>query len=186
MKTSSAPAPGETPVELRDALRAAVAEAPQQTKIASAGGDASDHLLKMASDMANAEEQALTKQATMLGAAMCDGFMTRFAQFEEAAGNVSPSPQSMKTAAVQQHADVGLEMIKQAAADPAFEKFASENPDLVKEAFDMGYQQTMDGMVKQAEAEYEQGFNETMDTVHKVAAECYIKGETKVAHILRG
>ena len=57
VKTASAsPAPSETPDELRQALRQAVSAAPGQTKTAAASEDVGDHLLKMASDMANAEE----------------------------------------------------------------------------------------------------------------------------------
>jgi hypothetical protein len=183
VKTAGAqPTTPIAPDALRDAVRNASGDG--ETKVASAPEeDTSAQLLKMASDLASAEDQALTKRASVLGAAMCDGFMTRFASYEEAAGAVAP--QAEKVAAAQEyHGDITVDMIKQAAASPDFTKFAEDNPQLVKEAFDLGYQQTLGAMEKQAAAEYEQGYNETMATVHKIAAECYIQGETKIAQIL--
>lgn len=154
--------------DLRNALRETLNAIPEQTKTASHGTDApTENLLKLAQDISAAEEDALAKQAALYGAAMCDGFMTRFAQYEDAANDVAP----MKTAS--------------AAQPESFEKFAQENPELVKEAVDLGYRQTMDHLVKTAQAEYEQGYNDTMHEVHKLASECYKAGAYTINNVLR-
>lgn len=170
---------------LRQALRETLASAPSAgtEKTASAGGPEGD-LMKLAEDLTNAEQEAILKQAQVFGAAVCDGFMTRYAQYEGAAAEVAPEP--TKTASVQpQTPDQEIEMIKTAAADPAFQKFASENPDLVKEAFDLGYQQTWNGLVKQADADFTQGYNDTMEEVHKVASDIYKLGEAHTVTAIR-
>lgn len=138
-------------------------------------------LLKMAEDLTNAEEQAMQKQASLLGAAMCDGFMERFAQYEEAAGQVAPST---KTAAAATH-DRALEMIKTAAQDPEFQKFANANPELVKEAFDLGYQQTYGQLVKEAQDQFQQGYDDQMSQIHKTATDVYKTAAYTINDVLR-
>jgi len=171
---------------LRKALRETLASAPSAgiEKTASAATPEGD-LLKLAEDLTNAEQEAIMKQAQVFGAAVCDGFMTRYAQYEGAAAQVAPEP--VKTASVRQpqSPDQEIEMIKTAANDPEFQKFASENPELVKEAFDLGYRQTMDGLVKQAEADFDQGYNDTMSEVHKVASYLYKLGEAHTVTAIR-
>lgn len=174
------------PDALRGALRDAIASAPSETKVASdnpANNPAMD-LLKLAEDLTSAEEDAMKKQAAIYGAAMCDSFMTRLGQYEEAALQVPNS----KTAQVQQPQtqDVDLDAIKTAATnDPAFQKFAEENPELVKEAVDLGYRQTWDGLVKTAETDFNNGYNDTMTEIHKIASECYKQGAFTINSVLR-
>lgn len=177
-----------TPDALRAALRDTLASAPSSEKTASAepAANPAGDLMKLAEDLTSAEEEALMKQAAVYGAAMCDGFMARFAQYDEAAGALP----EVKTAAAQQQqvatGDADLEAIKTAAAnDPEFVKFASENPDLVKEAADLGYRQTMDQLVKTAEADFESGYNDTMQEMHKMASECYKAGAFTINNVLR-
>lgn len=188
IKTASAtPSNGTShnPEALRSALHSALSSTEKTASAAPAPtapmqtpeGD----LLKIAEDLTNAEEQAMQKQASILGAAMCDGFMERFAQYEEAAGQVAPTA---KTAAMQGQ-DPALETIKTAAQDPAFQKFAAENPDLVKEAFDLGYQQTYGQLVKQAQDEFQRGYDETMTQVHQKAAEVYKTAAVTINNVLR-
>jgi hypothetical protein len=189
IKTASAPSNGTT-APSSEALRSALHSALSTEKTAAAAAPASapqatpeGDLLKMAEDLSNAEEQAMQKQASILGAAMCDGFMERFAQYEGAAAQVAPQP--AKTAAVHAVADPSIEMIKSAAQDPGFQKFAAENPDLVKEAFDLGYQQTYGQLVKQAQDEFQRGYDETMTQVHEKAAEVYKTAAISINNVIR-
>lgn len=187
IKTASAGSTGKTSSAetLRAALRETLATAPTTEKTAAArpAANPAGDLMKLAEDLTSAEEEALMKQAAVYGAAMCDGFMTRFAQYDEAAGQL---PQVKTAAQVPVSHDPNLEAIKTAAAhDPEFVKFASENPDLVKEAVDLGYRQTMDQLVKTAEADYESGYTDTMQEMHKIASECYKAGAVTINNVLR-
>ena len=62
------------------------------------------------------------------------------------------------------------------ANDASFEKFAAENPDLVKEAADLGFATTMGQLEKLAEAAYAQGWNSTVQQIHKSACDCFVAG----------
>jgi hypothetical protein len=165
IKTASAPEPSNAPsaealrTELRQVLNSDDAEktASARPGQASPTGD----LVKMAADLANAEEEALMKQAQVYGAAICDGFMTRYAQYEAAAGEVAPAP--VKTAA-------------DAPVTQDFQKFAQENPELTKEAYDLGYRTKMAELQKQANEQFEAGYNDTMQEVHKIASDLYKHG----------
>jgi len=185
IKTAAAPSTAPSSDALRDALRTALTTS---EKTASAGpapvaATPEGDLLKMAEDLSNAEEQVMQKQASILGAAMCDGFMERFAQYETAAGEVAP--QSAKVAAVSALHDPALETIKTAAQDPAFQKFAAENPDLVKEAFDLGYQQTYGNLVKEAQDDFQRGYDDTMAHVHQKAAGIYKEAAYTINSVLQ-
>jgi hypothetical protein len=178
------PAAGDA---LRQALRNTLATADQEKTAAEARTPQGD-LLKMAEDISAAEQEAMSKMAQVYGAAMCDGFMARYAQYEAAAAEVAPAP--AKTASIQAIAqpaghDETVEMIKAASEDPEFQKFASANPELVKEAVDLGYRTTMATLVKQAEDEFEQGYNETMEEVHKLASAAYSAGATHINQAIR-
>jgi hypothetical protein len=186
VKTASAQpsgTPNADPEALRGALRDALATGEGSEKTAAvAPGKPTDDLLKMAADLSAADDAALTKQAEVYGAAMCDGFMARFADYEDAAlKTAGTGPTHAKTASV----DQDLEMIKTAARDPEFQKFASENPALVKEAFDLGYQQQWGSMVKEAQDNFNQGYNDQMEHLHKTAAACYKAGAVAINDILR-
>lgn len=164
--TPAAPATASTSEALRSELRevlndaAKTAAAPEPTTPASA--PVAD-LVKMATDLSNAEEEALLKQAQVYGAAICDGFMARYAQYETAASEVAPEP--TKTAETQP-----------ATTDGDFNKFAQANPELVKEAYDLGYQTKMAQLKKTAEERFEAGYNDTLAEVHKTAAVVYKHG----------
>jgi HPt (histidine-containing phosphotransfer) domain-containing protein len=178
---------GTTPVSgdaLRQALRDTLATADSE-KTAAAAATPQGDLLKMAEDISAAEQEAMSKMAQVYGAAMCDGFMARFASYEEAAGTVAPPEPAKIAAAPAEPAaptghDEAVEMIKAASDDPEFQKFASENPELIKEAVDLGYQKTMADLVKQAEDEFTQGYDETMEEVHKLASAAYSAGATHI------
>jgi hypothetical protein len=165
VKTASAQTPAAPPSdalrnELRQALTAVNTEktaSAQPTQTQSPAGD----LVKMAADLVDAEEEALMKQAQVYGAAVCDGFMARYAQYEQAAGEVAPV--ETKTASAQPVAQ-------------DFEKFAQENPELTKEAYELGYRTKMAELQKVAEERFEAGYNDTMEEVHKTAAALYKHG----------
>jgi len=187
IKTASVKTETPNADALRSALRTALSSESTTEKVASMPpNDATGTLLKMAEDLTHAESEALTKQAQVYGAAMCDGFMSRFGQYEKAAMEVAPV-QAIKTAAATSPStgDADLDAIKTAAADPGFQKFANENPDLVKEAFDLGYQSEWGRLVKQANDEFEQGYNDTMTEIQKVAAQVYADGAIMANEMVR-
>lgn len=167
IKTASAAAPTSTDA-LRGALRDALATQPATEKTAAVATDPTGDLLKFATDLSNAEHEALTKQAAVYGAAMCDGFMSRFTQYDEAAGQVAAP---IKTAGTAVPAD--------------FQKFAQENPQLVQEAYDLGYQTKIAALQKQAQEEFEAGYNDTLNEVHKVASEIYKQAAYATNNVIR-
>lgn len=163
IKTAAALASSTAPSAeaLRTELRQVLSQARGETKTASAPpvqGNPAGDLVKMASDLANAEEEALLKQAQVYGAAICDGFMTRYAQYEAAAG------------------EVVLDQPKTAAVTSDFQKFAQENPELAKEAYDLGYRTKMAELQTQANEQFSAGYQDTMQEVHKIASTLYKHG----------
>lgn len=144
--------------ELRQALSTVQTEKTAQDRTKQAAPV--EGLVKMASDLVNAEEEALMKQAQVYGAAICDGFMSRYAQYEHAANDVAPQA---KTAAAPN-------------MDGDFQKFAQENPELTKEAYDLGYRTKKAELRKQADEQFQAGYNDTMGEIHKTAAALYKHG----------
>ena len=110
-----------------------------------------EDVMKIAAEMANAEQDIAVKQAALLGAAFYDGAMARAAQYQKAAAELNTD------------------------TDPEFSKFASENPELVKQAAELGYQQTRDGLEKMADDAYTQGWNNTVEAIYKTAAVEFMK-----------
>jgi len=184
IKTASVKTETPNADALRSALRSALSSGTtEKTAAVQQPEDAAGTLLKMAEDLTHAEEEALMKQAQIYGAAMCDGFMNRFGQYEKAAMEVAPAPKMASAPVYSQDPD--LDAIKTAAADPGFHKFASENPELVKEAFDLGYQTEWGHLVKQANNEFEQGYNDTMTEIQKIAAQVYANGAITANELIR-
>jgi hypothetical protein len=169
-KTASAAAPASAQTgttstsdageRLKQALKEATA--PEvQAKTASAASPVED-LTKIAADLSKAEHESITKEAQLYGAALCDGFMARAAQYKEAAEKAAVhAPQTAKVAS---------------ASDASFEKFAAENAELVKEAAELGYATTIGQLEKLAEAAYAQGWNTTVQQIHKSACDCFVAG----------
>lgn len=152
--SGSSPPSGDAGERLKQALAEAIAPTPQ-SKTAAAASPVED-LLKIATDLSKAEHEAITKEAQLYGAALCDGFMARAAQYTEAVAT-----QPVKTAAI---------------SAETFEKFAAENPELVKEAAELGFTATMGQLEKLAEAAYAKGWNVTVQQVHKAASDCFVAG----------
>ncbi len=180
-KTASA-APVATPVAsapttsdaAREVLASAIKEAmtPEaSTKTASASAPVED-LSKLAADVASAEHEAMTKEAMLYGACVADGFVARLAQYQEgaaklAAQGVVPAPTA-----------------KVASAADDFEKFAAENPDLVREAHDLGYEQTKAALTKLAEAAWLKGHNATVEKIYKLACDTFVGGFADTVKLL--
>ena len=178
-KTASATAPAAAPSgsaassndageRLKQALKEATA--PEATKTASASSPVED-LTKIAADLSKAEHEAITKEAQLYGAALCDGFMARAAQYKEAAAKAGPAPTAKTAAAV-------------AGGTEDFEKFAAENPELVKEAAELGFTATMGQLEKLADAAYTKGWNVTVQQIHKTASDCFMAGFKDVLAIM--
>jgi hypothetical protein len=174
IKTASAPEPNTAPSAeaLRTELRQVLSQGHDPQKTASAPsapvqGSPSADLVKMANDLANAEEEALLKQAQVYGAAMCDGFMTRYAQYEQAANEIAP--EQPKTAAATPAAAT-------VTAEADFNKFASENPEITREAYDLGYRTKMAALKEEANERFGAGYNDTMQEIHKTASDLYKHG----------
>ena len=166
-KTASASAPTGSAAPLTDAgerLKQALKEATAPATQAKTAGQTSpiEDLTKIAADLSRAEHEALTKEAQLYGAALCDGFMARAAQYQEATSKVAAA-QSTKTAAV-------------AGGTEDFEKFAAANPELVKEAAELGYSSTVGQLEKLAEAAYAKGWNDTVEQIHKAACDSFVAG----------
>ena len=145
---------------LRQALKEATADVEAPTKTAGQGSPIDD-LTKLAADVAASEHEAMTKEAQLYGASVCDGFMIRLAQYNEAAQRSMPATPDKTASAVE---------------SDSFEKFAAANPNLVREAHDLGYEQTRQELHKLAEAAYLYGHNGTVEWIHKTASGAFMRG----------
>jgi hypothetical protein len=144
---------------LAEALAAAATE-----KVASSGeATPSEDLTKIAERLAGAEQEALVKEAEMYGAALCDGFMARMNSYEQASGGFG------KTASV---------------TEESFTKFASDNPELVKNAMDLGYRETKAQLEKVASSAYEDGYEKTAEAIKLAAEDCATTGFQHATNIL--
>lgn len=147
----------------RSQLMAALHEATATSKVAAATpmGD----LMKLASDVAATEQEMAYKEAQLLGQAFADAVVSRVGEWQAAATKTASY-----SAPVSGPAD--------------FDKFASDNTELVKQAAELGYMQTRDHLEKVAAAEYERGYNDTMEQVQKLAANEFAKAAQLTGHIL--
>ena len=71
------------------------------------------------------------------------------------------------------------------AGDDSFEKFASENPALIKEAAELGYQTTLQQVYKLAQAAYAKGSDDGTLAVYKLGHACFVQGFEDTANLLR-
>jgi hypothetical protein len=115
--------------ELMNALHRVVQS--EKTAEATPAKDTSavDTLVKMASDLAGTEQQALVKEAHLYGAAVADGFVARLNQYD----------QSLDAAGIKTASAEG-EFVP---SEEDFVKFAEANPDLVQQAMEQGYADTL-------------------------------------------
>lgn len=164
--TKTAVSPSTTGEKLKQALKEATADPVPVEKQASADSPVGD-LMKTASNIVNAEHEALVKEAHLYGAAVADGFLARVGQHTEAVEKVAAT-----------------EPAKTAGETDSFEKFASENPDLVKEAAELGYATTMSQMEKLAEGSYTAGYNGAVESIYKLANASFVQGFEDTAKLV--
>lgn len=155
---------------LKAALHSAITETATSEKVASAPSPMKD-LEKLASDVVNAEQAALVKEANWYGAAVADGFMARIAQYNEAATKLA-SQEQVKAASAPMVPD-------------SFEKFASENPELVKQAAEVGYAKTAEQLEYLNKLAYEKGQEDAVQVVHKLAHDMFVVGFEDCGNLLQ-
>lgn len=173
----AAPPAGQNVNNARSELVNALDSAMSTPKTASVAGDqtpVTDKVIKIASDLANSEGEALTKEAHVYGVAMADGFMERIGTYQEAAGNVK--------------------VASTGNAEQDFEKFAAENPELTKQAVELGYLHGKQQIEQLKQASFQQGHSdgaaqiqelsqtpEGREKLAAIAQELGIDGQEKVA-----
>lgn len=170
-KTASAE--NETPVKtsaardkLMGALNDVLSDDSEKTAAASASAPATGELVKMAESLANSEGDALVKEAHLYGAAVADGFMARLGQYE--------------------HATQGMGTTKVASADGVpteaeFEKFAQENPDLTKQAMELGYHHGKQQIEELKKLAFAQGYADAESEINEMSKTA--AGREKLAQI---
>ena len=160
-KTASASDSGSN---LSSAIDRALASGSME-KTASATGQPSGDLMKIASDLANAEEHALVKEAHIYGSAVCDGFMARMGQYENSGGMAKQAAYQQQNTPqddymVKQAMELGYRQTMQ-QLQAANQPQPQANEEQVKvAAFQEGYKDTMTKI-----AAYNEGFNDTMTKV---------------------
>lgn len=155
----SAPATGDAGARLKQALLEAIAPE-AQPKTASVASPVED-LTKIAADLSKAEHEAITKEAQLYGAALCDGFMARAAQYKQA--TIDLPGVEFKTATL-------------SVTEDSFDKFAAENADLVKEAADQGYRAAVTAIQDLHQRAYDGGWNAQVRQIHKLGCDSFEAG----------
>jgi len=149
----------------RDQLLAALNDATSTKTASVAAASPAGDLMKIAADVAATEKEVAVKEAQLLGRAFADAVVARVGEWQSAAASMPAT----KVASL---------------ATGGFDKFASENAELIKQAAELGYTQTQDHLEKVAAAEYERGYNDTMVEVQKLAAEEFAKAAVRTSQIL--
>ena len=114
-----------------------------------------DKVTKIASDLADSESEALTKEAHIYGAAVADGFMARIGQYEQAGTKVA----STEVASTGTGGD----------GTQDFEKFAAENPEITKQAVELGYHHGKAQIEQLKQAAFKQGYADADADIKKLA-----------------
>lgn len=134
-----------------------------------------DDVMKVAQEMAGAEKEAALKEAQILGAAFADAAVARLSDWSKTAQQmVAGAPALTPTVQALVDAPLGTD----------FSKFAQHNPELVKQAAQLGYEKATADLEKQAEDSYVQGYNDTVETIHKTAAIEFLKAAAVTAQIV--
>lgn len=150
----------------REALKAALDTALEKTASAPAASPVDD-VMKVASDIADAEKEAALKEAELLGAAFADSVVARLSTWTKSAAEVAAPAASGFT-----------------TGDAELDKFAAENPGILEEAISYGYAPNRLGLEKMANDAYAQGYNDTVEAIHKTAAVEFLKAAAITANIL--
>lgn len=160
---SAAPTPASitTPSQdlLKQALDEALRSAPSEKQAAAPVHTPTAQLEKVAAELVEAEQEALVKQAKLVGAAQCDGFMERLAQYDAAAAHVA-----------------GTAGTKTAGENDSFEKFAAENPHLTREAAELGFTQADTQLGTLEKRAYDVGYERAVLGIYKVASDSFVRG----------
>lgn len=157
--------------ELVGAMKEALAAtSPEKTAAEKTPAAASpvDDVMKVAQELAGAEKEAALKEAQILGAAFADAAIARMAEWNKTAGQLIASAPAVQ--AIPGNTDFG--------------KFSAQNPELVKQAHQLGYEKAKADLEKQAEDSYIQGYNDTVDTIHKTASLEFLKAAAVTAQIV--
>jgi hypothetical protein len=184
-KTAAASPAESSGEKLKTALHEALlpSSAAAETKqAASTPASPVEDLQKIASQVAASEQEALMKEAQFYGAAVADGFMARLSQYNEAAEKIASQNQTpgLAVSALPQ-----LSAPVKVATEDSFEKFASENPQLVKEAAELGFNTTLQQMDKLAEAAHKKGFEEATTAIYKLAHSTFVRGFQDTSTLLQ-
>ena len=134
--------------------------ASQESPSATAG------LLKIAGDLANSEQEALVKEAKFWGAAVADGFMERLAVYEQAMSKTAGEGEGT------------------APTDEDFHKFAEENPELVKQAMELGYFHGKAQIEQLKQAAFEAGYTDAAKDIDELSKTA--EGREKLAELAAG
>lgn len=135
-KTAEAEKKATIPVsDAKKELVTALNEATETQKTASEKSEpVTDRLVKIAEDLAGSEKEAMIKEANLYGSAVWDGFIAAAQRYEAAAGNVK------------------------VAEEQTFEKFAEENPEITKQAIELGYHHGKMQIEQLKQAAFKQGY----------------------------
>lgn len=150
---------------LVSALNEALAPSEKTASEAASASPVTD-VMKVAQEIAGSEKEAAEKEARLLGAAFADAAVARLGDWSKVASQMVTS-----APATQGNADFG--------------KFAAQNPELVQQAAQIGYETAKADLEKQAEESYVQGYNDTVETIHKTASLEFLKAAAVTAQIIK-
>lgn len=149
-----------------DQLRTALSEAlgsPSEKTASAAPSTPVQDLEKVAAQVLEQDNARLQKEAHAYGVTVADGFMARMAEYNAAS-----------------------EKVASATGDVDFEKFASAHPEIIKEAHDLGYTQTMTQLATLKQAAYERGVNAGIEAIYNTGTETFARGFQDMGNILNG
>jgi len=126
-------------------------------------------VMKVAQELAGAEKEAAVKEAQILGAAFADAAVARLGDWSKVASQMV----------------AGAPVVQAIPGNTDFGKFAQANPELVKQAAQLGYEKATADLEKQAEDSYVQGYNDTVETIHKTASLEFLKAAAVTAQIIK-
>jgi hypothetical protein len=158
-KTASAePTTPSAEARMIDTVRRVSDATAKTASAAPAAGPAAD-LARMAKEAAETEAAILQKEAHAYGAALADGFMERFAQYDAAL-----SKAGVKVAAPSE------DLVKQ-AADEAYKRAVADMEKRAEDEFNRGYQETMAKVHKTAAELHFAGQTMAHNVVERLAGE---------------
>jgi hypothetical protein len=153
-KTASANTTPNAATRLVETVRSVAASTNKTASAKAAPVTPAASLEQMAKQAQAAEQEQLVKEAHLMGAAMADGFMERFAQYDVALSGV-------KTASPAVLPEAQIQKIAEAA-----------------------YSRAVQDMEKHAEAEFERGYQDQLQEIHKIAADMHFIGQTAASTLI--